>query len=124
MFTINNTIYADAGNILIGDNKVGYQFIGKESEFKEQKIKYDDINIKGSFIKYDNGRLLELIPRQPSYGYFKSCIIKKRYSNDDQIAILLNKDSSEEDLLKYNKMQEWRDWAGILAKAFMDKINE
>lgn len=124
MFTINNTIYADAGNILIGDNKVGYQFIGKESEFKEQKIKYDDINIKGSFIKYDNGRLLELIPRQPSYGYFKSCIIKKRYSNDDQIAILLNKDSSEEDLLKYNKMQEWRDWASILAKAFMDKINE
>ena len=124
MFTINNTIYADAGNILIGDNKVGYQFIGKESEFKEQKIKYDEINIKGSFIKYDNGRLLELIPRQPSYGYFKSCIIKKRYSNDDQIAILLNKDSSEEDLLKYNKMQEWRDWASILAKAFMDKINE
>ena len=124
MFTINNTIYADAGNILIGDNKVGYQFIGKESEFKEQKIKYDDINIKGSFIKYDNDRLLELIPRQPSYGYFKSCIIKKRYSNDDQIAILLNKDSSEEDLLKYNKMQEWRDWSGILAKAFMDKINE
>ena len=124
MFTINNTIYADAGNILIGDNKVGYQFIGKESEFKEQKIKYDDINIKGSFIKYDNGRLLELIPRQPSYGYFKSCIIKKRYSNDDQIAILLNKNSSEEDLLKYNKMQEWRDWASILAKAFMDKINE
>lgn len=124
MFTINNTIYADAGNILIGDNKVGYQFIGKESEFKEQKIKYDDINIKGSFIKYDNDRLLELIPRQPSYGYFKSNIIKKRYSNDDQIAILLNKDSSEEDLLKYNKMQEWRDWAGILAKAFMDKINE
>ena len=124
MFTINNTIYADAGNILIGDNKVGYQFIGKESEFKEQKIKYDDINIKGSFIKYDNGRLLELIPRQPSYGYFKSHIIKKRYSNDDQIAILLNKDSSEEDLLKYNKMQEWRDWASILAKAFMNKINE
>ena len=124
MFTINNTIYADAGNILIGDNKVGYQFIGKESEFKEQKIKYDDINIKGSFIKYDNDRLLELIPRQPSYGYFKSCIIKKRYSNDDQIAILLNKDSSEEDLLKYNKMQEWRDWASILAKAFIDKINE
>ena len=124
MFTINNTIYADAGNILIGDNKVGYQFIGKESEFKEQKIKYDDINIKGSFIKYDNDRLLELIPRQPSYGYFKSCIIKKRYGNDDQIAILLNKDSSEEDLLKYNKMQEWRDWASILAKAFMDKINE
>lgn len=124
MFTINNTIYADAGNILIGDNKVGYQFIGKESEFKEQKIKYDDINIKGSFIKYDNGRLLELITRQPNYGYFKSRIIKKRYSNDDQIAILLNKDSSEEDLLKYNKMQEWRDWASILAKAFMDKINE
>ena len=124
MFTINNTIYADAGNILIGDNKVGYQFIGKESEFKEQKIKYDDINIQGSFIKYDNGRLLELIPRQPSYGYFKSCIIKKRYSNDDQIAILLNKDSSEEDLLKYNKMQDWRDWASIHAKACMDKINE
>ena len=51
MFTINNTIYADAGNILIGDNKVGYQFIGKESEFKEQKIKYDDIKIIRAYTK-------------------------------------------------------------------------
>ncbi len=124
MFTINNIIYADAGNLLIGNNKIGYQFVGKQSEFKEEKIKYDDIVIKGAFIYYDNNKLSELIPSTPTYAYFKSKIIKRRYSNDDQLAILLNKDESEEDNFKYNKMQEWRNWASILAKAFINKLNE
>ena len=73
---------------------------------------------------YNNGLFWVRIAENTSYGDIKAMLVKIRYSNDDQIAILLNKDSSEEDLLKYNKMQEWRDWASILAKAFMDKINE
>ena len=41
--------------------------------------------------------------------------------NDDQIAIMLNKDSGEEsDILRYDKMQEWRDWAGRLARKIID----
>ena len=41
---------------------------------------------------------------------------KKIYSNDDQIAIMLNRGRSEQDNMAFEKMQEWRDWAGSLAK--------
>jgi hypothetical protein len=29
---------------------------------------------------------------------------------------MLNKDDSEEDLLLFTKMQEWREWSGEIAK--------
>lgn len=38
------------------------------------------------------------------------------FSNNDQIAIMLNKDESDEDLFLFNKMQEWRKWASVVAK--------
>ena len=33
-------------------------------------------------------------------------LVKIRYSNDDQIAIIINKDDSEEGNLKFQQMQE------------------
>ena len=51
-------------------------------------------------------------------------MIKLRYSNDDQLALILNKDNSEEDTELYNKMQEWREWSGTFAKLVMAKIEE
>lgn len=36
--------------------------------------------------------------------------------DETRLAIILNKDDSEEDLLIYNKMQEWWAWAGVVAK--------
>jgi hypothetical protein len=39
-----------------------------------------------------------------------------RYSNDDQMALILNNGKSEQDTLLYNKMQEWREWAGVIAR--------
>jgi hypothetical protein len=35
---------------------------------------------------------------------------------------MLNKDDSEEDLLLFNKMQEWRAWAGIIAKKIVSVL--
>ena len=51
-------------------------------------------------------------------------MIKLRYSNDDQLALMLNKDNSEEDTELYDKMQEWREWSGRFAKEVMAKIEE
>ena len=55
-----------------------------------------------------------------SYAEWKTKIIKWRYSNDDQIAILINKDDSEEDIIKYNRMQEWREYAAKLARKIIN----
>ena len=49
-------------------------------------------------------------------------MIKTRYSNDDQIALMLNEASSEEDKFYFSKMQEWRDWAGWFAKEVMKVV--
>jgi hypothetical protein len=74
-----------------------------------------DMFIKNNKIVYSNGLLME-IKSCNTYADWKSKIVNKQFTNDDQIAIILNKDDSEEDLLLYNKMQEWRKWAGIVAK--------
>lgn len=50
-----------------------------------------------------------------TYAEIKTFIIKLHYSNDDQIAIMLNKDMNEEAAEKYEKMQEWREFASEVA---------
>ena len=46
----------------------------------------------------------------------KGDLIRFLWSNDEQIAIMLNKDRSEEDLAMYNFMQEYRTYFSNLAK--------
>ena len=55
------------------------------------------------------------------YATVKTEMIKKRYSNDDQIAIMLNAQLSEEDKIYYDKMQEWREFSGYIAKSIDEK---
>lgn len=51
--------------------------------------------------------------RNMSYAAIKTFIIKLHYSNDDQIAIMLN--NNEE---KMREMQEWREFASRVAKNY------
>ena len=48
-----------------------------------------------------------------SYSEIKTTIIKLHYSNDDQIAIMLNNDEE-----KMREMQEWREFASLTAKKY------
>jgi hypothetical protein len=116
MYKVRNKVYADAGKLLKGANKVGYAFIGELSDFTEEDIIIDDMVIDGSFVVYNKGKLREVYSPSTTYEQYKARFIKKLFSNDDQIAIMLNYQRSAEDLDLYNKMQEWRDWAGSVAK--------
>lgn len=51
--------------------------------------------------------------RNMSYAAIKTLIIKLHYSNDDQIAIMLNNDEK-----KMREMQEWREFASRVAKNY------
>lgn len=54
-----------------------------------------------------------------SYADIKTAIIKLKYSNDDQIALMLNyQDDSEKYYEAYNEMQDWRNKASELAKKY------
>lgn len=58
--------------------------------------------------------------RGQSYATIKTFIIKLHYSNDDQLAIMLNNeiDMSGEATENYRKMQEWREFASEVARKY------
>ena len=120
MYKIKNTVYADAGYILLGSNKKGYQFEGELSEFKEKKISLDDMRIEGNLVYY--GGVVQSLPSTINYPTLKADMVKKRYSIDDQIAIMLNVENSDEDRLRYDKMQDWREWSEQVAKKILEVI--
>lgn len=118
MYTDKNIAYSDAGKYLIYKNQIGFQFPSSE-DIMEYDINLDDLYIKGNTAYYNRGTLAQNIIKNGSYGDYKSAIIKKRYSNDDQIAIILNRDDSDEDLIRYDRMMQWREFAAELAKRIM-----
>ena len=116
MYKVRNKVYAEAGSILIGENKRGYSFLGEVSDFSEKAIRLDDMKVDGQFLVYSDGIIRELYDPSATYEQLKAKYVKRLFSNDDQIAIMLNKDKSAADAELFDKMQEWRDWCGVLAK--------
>lgn len=117
MFTHNDSIYADAGKVLVSKNRIGYKLPLGTSPVEERDIDISTLSIKGCLIVGD-----VQILNHPTFTFdqWKAHIVKWRYTNDDQIAIMLNRDRSPEDALYYNKMQEWREWASALAHTLVD----
>ena len=123
MYKVREKVYTDAGYLLIGERKIGYIFKGELSDFSQEEIVLDDMRIEGRFLVYSNGRVREMYDPSATYEQLKAKYIKRLFSNDDQIAIMLNKGNSEEDDLLYEKMQEWREWSGRLAKKVISLKN-
>lgn len=122
MYKIRNKVYADAGYFLKGKYRsiIGYCLEGDLSDFTEDIISISDMIIKDGFAIYNNGKLREIFSPATTYEEYKARFVKKLFSNDDQIAIMLNKGNSEEDDMLFEKMQQWRDWCGKLAKAIVN----
>jgi hypothetical protein len=125
MYKIKNWVFADAGHHLKMGNNVAYFFEDNKDAIEEVVTTIDDMHIVGDVILWSNNKLAQAIIKGGAYGEYKKAIIQKKYSNDDQIAIILNKDSGEDvDLFAYNKMQEWRQWASIVAKKIVSLNNQ
>ena len=119
MYIKNNVVYADAGNILISKTAIGYSLMADIADIQEQQINLQDMKLEGEFLKYSDGLIVQGY-KNLDYAGWKADVIKWRYTTDDQMAIILNKDESAEKLLEYNRMQEWRDWAGTLANKILN----
>lgn len=123
MYIDKGYIYSDAGKILVSGNFIGYSVKADSSlvdNIVEENIILDDMILDGDFIRYNNGRIIQSYSKNNTYADLKTKIIKWRYSNDDQIAILINKNDSEDDAIKYERMQAWREYAARLAKAIIN----
>jgi len=112
--------YAEAGKFLTGSSASGFNAPEIYGPFDERNIDLSELTVGDKYICFDSIRWVN--PGIRTYADAKKYIVSKRYSNDDQIAIILNKDNSEEDALAFQKMQEWRDWASVVAHKIMEYI--
>ena len=117
MYQVRNKVYSEAGYILIGKNKKGYQFEGQPSDFTEEKINLDDMRVEGEYAFYSG--IVQYIGDNPDYAKLKCDMVKRRYSNDDQIAIMLNEDADA-----MQRMQEWRDWSTRVATKICELLGQ
>lgn len=105
MYIDKNIIYSEPGKYL--EYKKGNAF---QVPFQDGVIEHDlcvnDLYIKDNFAYYNNKLFVQYIDPTWTYGDYKKSIITSRYSNDDQIAIILNKDDSEEDKQRYDRMMK------------------
>ena len=122
MYTLKDFTYPEAGKYLVGEKARGFMAPTEFGPFTERVIELDNLEVTDQFITFDTIRWAN--PGIHSYADAKEYIIKKRYSNDAQIAIMLNKENSAEDELAYEKMQDWRDWASIVAHAIMEQLEQ
>ena len=119
MYIEKDIVYSEPGSCLRYQNKIGYQFCG-DFDVIEEPIDFDQYTIKQNVVYFHNGLIAFTLHSDWTYSDYKRHIIKTRYSNDDQIAIILNKDDSDDDLLKYNRMMEWRKFSAFLAKRLIN----
>lgn len=124
MYEKKGIVYADAGKYLQSSKGIGFQFEGKLSDFNEKEVKSDDMVVMSGIIVFSDQELAQALIPNGTYDDYKSAFIKKRYSNDDQIAIILNKDDSENDKLDYERMQAWRTWSSEMAKKVITLLNK
>ncbi len=117
MYKVDDILYAEAGSFLKhrSRNMVGLALRGEESEFVEVPF------ARPLNARLEHGRLswggmfcLRIGPAR-TYEEVKTAIIKTRYSNDDQIAVMLNRERSEAHAEAYRRMQQWRSFAAMLA---------
>ena len=125
MYKKRNVVYADAYKYLVHKSKgtIAFAQCGDESEFEEKEfptpIKIVD---EGSgFYSIQDVPKVKFYFSKSDYATVKTEMVKKQYSNDDQIAIMLNAQLSEEDKMYYDKMQEWRKFSGHIAKLINEK---
>ena len=109
MYTKNNKTYSDAFKYLSSTKYKGIGFTMTDSSdtLEEKDIDMNSITYDTEFIHFG---ILGIKCKDFTHKGIKLAVIESRYSNDDQIAIILN---NEEESVK--RMQEWRDFAEQVA---------
>jgi hypothetical protein len=122
MYKINDKTYAEAFKFL-KHKSLPIIALGVSSDHADDYDEYDMespfvIGTLGDYYTYQCGFCL-IKPKSFDYPALKAQIINMRYSNNDQIAIMLNDQAGTSEA--YQKMQSWRYFAKDLAKAIIAK---
>ena len=112
MYKRNEVVYSDAYKYLRrkSGNAIGFAIPGDIDDFEELAIDMESIKRGVNDITL-NGKL-KFFVSDFSHKVVKTKIVTSRYSNDDQIAVMLNGDEEW-----MERMQQWRQFADDVAKA-------
>ena len=119
MFTKGNIIYADAFKFLKHKerNIIALSVKGSADDYEELSMNEPlDVIVSANMVFWNN-RMFANHPSELNKEGVKTSIIKSRYSNDDQLAIVLNKDNDKTAAMYFQKMQEWREFASFIARS-------
>lgn len=121
MFIYRDKICAGAGCYLVHKTKnvIGLSVPAARysvDDFDEVSFGTLDVRVHNGMVSWGGGKFCNR-PKVMTYAGIKTSIIKSRYSDDDQIALMLNRERSAEDAALYDEMQRWRDFAAAAAKA-------
>ena len=123
MYIIKDKTYPEAGMFLVGTKSRGFGCPTEFGPFTETTLDISSLDVD-SYAIHLTPSITWPNPGIRTYADAKKFVVGVRYSNDDQIAIILNKDNSEEDALAFQKMQEWRDWAAVVAHKIMEELSK
>lgn len=119
MFTYNNKVYGDAGHYVTDSKRAGFCLSYDEAEeYTEVQLTDEIEKMSDSLFKLSGKFYFNIYDPEN----IKRDLIKLLYNNDEQIAIMLNRPNSDYALEMFDKMQEWRDYLGQIAKQIMQLI--
>lgn len=106
-------------------NMVALSVVGNAEDWLEvEMILPLEVVVNGDYATWQNGLFAQNIKNKQTYDELKQSIIKSRYSIDDQIAIILNKEKGEEFMEAFTCMQDWRNFASALATSIIKVQNK
>lgn len=97
-------VIAEVGNVLHNGKSHAFAFKYNENIEYTEEVIGDDVKEIGS------GYLIKGVMHLSKKDATKKYLVSRLWTNDDQIAIILNKDRSEEDAAMFEFMQSWRKW--------------
>lgn len=105
MKRFNDYLLPDVGKCFKSNGVISFR-VAYNAEYEEIPINKNNIQVVGEYAFIDK----KFAVQGKTYKDLKTNLIKKLFSNDDQIAIILNNDS---EMMQY--MNDWRDWMGEIA---------
>ena len=109
MITHNNKVYPSAGHYLTTTHNGGSSFCSPYDvniEYIEKPIESPKKAPIDGYVQILPNRLMKIDVNDMSN--LKQTLIHFLYTNDEQLAIILNKDNDEHDMDMYILMQNWR----------------
>lgn len=117
-----NKIIPDAGKIFKLANRISFKLPEDAVGYEILNINLDNVSLDSEYAYIDNKFAVKL----DGPASLKGRLINKVFSNDDELAILLNYQASKtaQNKAKLELLQSWRDWFGELVEIIKNKSME